>query len=146
MFLSMMYGGLDILNKESNYENPRQSQILSVAQDIVYGVSEGKKWTPKHVGLGSTLHQSTRLKKLVNLFYRAGHCLPYTDLLYVDTALAEHSLSKMDTETGNLLPVNLTPNRFTHFTVDNIDINDSTLDCKDTFHATQIAAWQRGPE
>ena len=80
MFLSMMYGGLDILDKESNYENPRQSQILSVAQDIAYGVSEGKKWTPKHVGLGSPLHQSTRSKKLVNLFHRAGHCLPYTDL------------------------------------------------------------------
>ena len=52
----------------------------------------------------------------------------------------------MDTETGNLLPVNLTPNRFSHFTADNIDINDSTLDGKDTFHATQVAAWQRGPE
>ena len=52
----------------------------------------------------------------------------------------------MDTETRNLLPVNLTPNRFTHFTVDNIDINDSTLDGKDTFHATQVAAWQRVPE
>ena len=145
MFLSMVYGGLEILDKESDYENPRQSQILSVAQDIVYGVSEGKKWTPKHVGLGSTLHQSTRSKKLVTLFHRAGHCLPYTDLLRVDTALAEHSLSTMDKETGNILPVNLTPTRFTHFTADNIDINDSTLDGKDTFHATQVAAWQRGP-
>ena len=61
IFLSVMYGGLDILDKESNYENPRQSQILSVAQDIVYGVSEGKKWPLKHVGLGTTLHQSTSL-------------------------------------------------------------------------------------
>ena len=52
----------------------------------------------------------------------------------------------MDTETGKLLPVNLTPNRFSHFTADNIDINDSTLDGKDTFHATQVAALQRGPE
>jgi hypothetical protein len=26
----------------------------------------------------------------------------------------------------------------------NIDINDSTLDGKNTFHATQMAAWQRG--
>ena len=65
----MMYGGLEILDKELNYENPRQSQILSVAQVIVYGVSEDKKCTPKHVGLGSTLHQSTLSKKLVNLFH-----------------------------------------------------------------------------
>jgi hypothetical protein len=33
---------------------------------------------------------------------------------------------------------------FTHFTADNIDISDSTLDGKNTFHATQMAAWQRG--
>ena len=109
----MLYGGLEILNKESDYENPRQSQIRSVAQDKVYGVSEGKIWTPKHVGLGSTIHQSTRSKMLVTLFHRAGHCLPYIFLLRVDTALAEHSLSTMEKETGNLLPVNLTPTRFT---------------------------------
>ena len=30
------------------------------------------------------------------------------------------------------------------FTTDNIDINDSTLDGKNTFHATQMVAWQRG--
>ena len=33
---------------------------------------------------------------------------------------------------------------FTLFTADNIDINDSTLDGKNTVHATQMAAWQRG--
>lgn len=29
---------------------------------------------------------------------------------------------------------------------DNIDINEGTLDGQNTFHATQCAAWQRGPE
>ena len=37
------------------------------------------------------------------------------------------------------------PDRFVHFTCDNIDINDSSLDGKNSFHATQVAAWQRGP-
>lgn len=32
-----------------------------------------------------------------------------------------------------------------HFTSENIDINDAILDGKNTFHATQMAAWQRGP-
>ena len=32
------------------------------------------------------------------------------------------------------------------FTADNIDINDSLLDGKDTFHATQVPGWQRGPD
>ena len=75
MFHSMLYGGLKILDKDLNYENPRQSQILSMTQVKAYGVSEGKKWTSKHVGLGSTLHKSTRSKKLVNLFHQCTQCI-----------------------------------------------------------------------
>ena len=32
------------------------------------------------------------------------------------------------------------------FTADNVDINDSLLDGKDNFHATQVPGWQRGPD
>ena len=32
------------------------------------------------------------------------------------------------------------------FTADKIDINDSLLNGKDTFHATQVPGWQRGPD
>ena len=32
------------------------------------------------------------------------------------------------------------------FTADNIDINDSLLNGKETFHATQVPSWQRGPD
>jgi hypothetical protein len=49
-----MYGGQDILNQDGNPEDSKstkQTKILSVCQDIVYGVSEGRKWTPKHIGL-----------------------------------------------------------------------------------------------
>lgn len=52
----------------------------------------------------------------------------------------------MDSETGAVTPLNFIPGRFTHFTCDNIDINDSKFDGKNTFHATQMAAWQRGLE
>ena len=51
----------------------------------------------------------------------------------------------MDTQTGTVTPPNLVPNKFVHYTADNIDILDETLDGKQTFHATQLAAWQRGP-
>ena len=47
--------------------------MLLCAQDIACGVSGGTKWTPKHVELGSTLRQVTRLKDLVKLFNKAGH-------------------------------------------------------------------------
>ena len=46
---------------------------------------------------------------------------------------------------GSVLPPNLVKDRFVHFSADNIDINDRILDGENTFHATQVAAWQRGP-
>jgi hypothetical protein len=90
-----VYGGQDILNQDGNPEDSKstkQTKILSVCQDIVYGVSEGRKWTPKHIGLSCTLHQMTRSKQLVNLFHSAGHTLNYHDVLKIDTGLAEKSL------------------------------------------------------
>ena len=94
-FLNLVYGGQDILNQDSNpedFKSTKQATILSVCQDIVYGVSEGRKWTPKHIGLPCTLHQMTRPKQLVNLFHSAGHILNYHDVLKIDTGLAEKSL------------------------------------------------------
>ena len=63
-----------------------------------------------------------------------------------DTALAKHTFSSMNTSNGTVTPINLAEGRFIHFTADDIDINEGTLDGQNTFHATQYAAWQRGPE
>ena len=52
----------------------------------------------------------------------------------------------MNPENGTVIPSNLAQGNFVHFTADNIDINEGTLDGQDTFHATQYAAWRRGPE
>jgi len=82
----------------------------------------------------------------VQLFHHAGHIIGSDNVLQVDIALAEHTLKSMNNITGAVTPPNFVPDRFVHFTCDNIDINDSSLYGKDSFHATQIAAWQRGPE
>jgi len=69
MFLKVLYGGQSVL--EDDQENVddecdvacvTDDRIIAVAQDIVYEASNGRMWTPKHVGLGSTLHQATRSK------------------------------------------------------------------------------------
>jgi hypothetical protein len=86
----------------------------------------------------------TRSKQLVNLFHSAGHTLNYDDVLKIDTGLAEKSLESLDVNNGCFVPHNVKDKVFTHFTAYNIDINDSTLEGKNTFHATQMAAWQRG--
>ena len=154
MFIRMTFGGLTLLeggpeDEEITLEKKEadtQMRVLSVAQDLVYNVMGEKHWTPKHVGLASTLHQATRSKELVNSFHNAGHTISYHGLLQVDTVMAEKTLQAMDAETGAVTPPNFVHGRFTHFACGNIDINDSKLDGKNTFHATQMAGWQRGPE
>jgi hypothetical protein len=140
MFLNVLLRGQTLIDCDSETEGKgsvkHQTLILSLAQDIVYAVSEGKRWTPKHIGLASTLHQLTRSKHLVELFHRAGHILSYKQVLKIDTALAEHTLQSMNRDNGAVVPPNLSSDVFTHYTADNIDINDSTLDGKNTFHAT----------
>ena len=57
----MMVSGDDTLSNENvEFQNDR---ILSVAQYLAYGCSAGKKWTTKHIGLSSTLHQMTRSRQ-----------------------------------------------------------------------------------
>lgn len=148
MFLRLLFGEQKLLHGETVEEKEAEARIkvLSCAQDIVYGVSGGKKWTPKHIGLGSTLHQVTRSKDLVKLFSKAGHILSYDQILQVDTSLAESVLKTLDHDTGGVMPPNLVRDKFVHFSADTIDILDETMDCKNTFNATQIAAWQRGAE
>lgn len=155
MFIGLMFGGHSLLERSPNDEEDitldrkeadTQTRVLSVAQELVYNVTGRKHWMPKHVGLASNLHQATCSKELVKLFHNAGHTISYHSLLQVDTAMAEKTLQAMDPETVAVTPPNFVHGRFTHFTCDNIGINDSTLDGKNTFHATQMAGWQRGPE
>ena len=113
-------------------------QALSIAQDVVFCASKGRKWTPKHVGLANAVHQETRSKRLVQMLHSAGHCISYKQLLTVTTGLAEAVLCSADAATGATVPPNLVPGKFVHFAVDNIDILDESLDGKDTFHATQV--------
>lgn len=146
MLLRLIFGGQEMLEVgcSGNNEDLTRSRVLSVAQDLVYCVSGGRKWTPKHIGLANTIHQATRSKDLVQLLNKAGHCLSYEQVLQVDTSLAESTLKSMDQATGAIIPPNIEVNKFIHYTTDNIDILDETLDGKNTFHATQMAMWQRG--
>ena len=59
-FLSFLFVGMDIL--EGERENPLDDSdakraICSIVQDIIYGVSNHKKLTPRHIGLSLALHQ-----------------------------------------------------------------------------------------
>ena len=120
MLLKLIFGGQEALEYDSaeNDEELVRSRVLSIAQDLVYCVSGGKKWTPKYVGLASALHQATRSKDLVKLFNKAGHRLSYEQVLQIDTSLAESTLKSLDHTTGAIIPPNIMANKFIHNTCD----------------------------
>ena len=106
--------------------------------------------TPKHIGIGLTIHQATRSKQLVQLLQAAGHSVNYDTVLRMDNTIANDILESYK-ESGNLfVPRNFTgttePAGYTCFAVDNIDINEETLSGMGTFHATQAAAFRRKEE
>ncbi|MES9882794.1 MAG: hypothetical protein ABW185_18150, partial [Sedimenticola sp.] len=101
------------------------------------------KLTPKHVGLGMAIHQATRSKALVNLVHAAGHCISYTQVRQIDTSIAKLEIETMAANDDVPMPVNIEPGQFVQFAADNIDIIEETLDGKETFHATQMVAFQR---
>ena len=99
LFLSLLLGKGDCLTTTESIidENVQCSiilhnRILSVAQDLIYIQSDGRKVTPKHAGLALTLHQRTRSKELVTIFNKAGHCASYEQVLQFYTAMANVSL------------------------------------------------------
>ena len=87
----------------------------------------------------------TRSRQLVSLFHKTDHTICYKDVLRVDISLAEETLRSMNYENDAVIPPILVNGKFVHFSAENIDINDATLDGENIFHGTQIAAWERGP-
>ena len=131
MFLNLLLGGQRLLEgddlEDNNNEDRRQVRITSIAQDLMYTANGDKFLTPKHIAMASTLHQATRSKELVNMFHQAGHVISYREITKLDTALAKKTLETMDA-TGAVVPTNLVKGRFVHFSADNVDINEYTMD------------------
>ena len=101
MFIQLVLGGQSLFDFDTDLDDSVeqcnkakvQNITFSLAQDLVYNATGGKNWiTPKHIGLVSTLHQTTRSKELVQLFHNAGHTISYENVLQVDNALAESTL------------------------------------------------------
>lgn len=116
-------------------------ESLSIAQDLMYTANGDKFLTPKHIGLACALHQATRSKELVNMFLQAGHVMSYREVIKLDTELAKTTLETMGDD-GAIVPQNLVKGRFVHFSADNVDINEYTLDGKGTFHSSGcLATW-----
>ena len=138
-FLSVLFGGTDVFDEESSHLD---DHITSIAKNICYLVSKKKKLTPKHIGLGLTLHQATRSEKLVDLFHAAGHVIGMDTIRQLETTI--HTTQPHVYILNELVPCS--PNRIVLASCDNIDVLEETIDGKNTFHCTQMMLWQRGME
>ena len=74
-----------MLDNDQTLIDKLHNNICSTAQDIIYLASAKKKLTPKHIGLGLTLHQATRSEKLVEMFHAAGHTIGMDTIRHIDT-------------------------------------------------------------
>ena len=95
---------------------PLHRQVLSLGQDLVYMSSSGKCRTPKHLGLGISLHQVTQSEAVVKLINRFGNCIGYDEVSRMDTCWSEEQINA-----NSSLPVNMVPGKITRVAADNFN-------------------------
>lgn len=144
MFLCMLLSQDSDIETE-NVSGKQKTHILSIEQDIIYASSKGRILTPKHIGLGISVHHATRSKSLVQLLHASGHCISYEKVTRIETAIAKQQCDQFKNNDNLFALANIVNSKFVQFAADNIEIIEDTIDGKGTFHATQMAAFQRGP-
>ena len=119
-----------------------ERKIIMVGQDLIHCASHARVKLPKQVGLAMCVKHLTGSKQLITLLNRMGHCSSYEEIAQVETSLANESLARSD-YSGVLIPTNINPGAFIQMAADNNDINEETIDGKNTTHATTLAIYQR---
>ena len=148
-FLSILLGGMNMdQTKTSRKDNNNlERSVLNIAQDTVYAASKGRKLTPKHIGLGVSIHQLTRSENLVNMVNKAGHCVGYDTVRRIDTIIANEVLDNFESGAGVFIPEGIKHTddggEIVLSSFDNIDTIEETLDGNGTSHYTQMAVWQQ---
>ena len=133
----------DYVDVTAGLSEADERHVLMIGQDILHSATHGRIKTPKHVGLAMSVRHLTGSKQLITMLNRMGHCSSYDEVEAVDTSLAMEVLAKSET-TGVVIPSNIVPGGFIQAAADNNDINEETLDGKQTTHATTIVLFQRG--
>ena len=55
--------------------NQNKFKIMSLAQDLIYLRSKGRRFTPKHVGLAFWLWHKFKSSMLIDFIHALGHCI-----------------------------------------------------------------------
>lgn len=115
--------------------------VLSLGQDIIHMVTNGRVKTPKHVALPLAIKHMTGSVEPVSLLNRFGHGLSRMHLCEVETAMCLDRLSMQETH-HKYVPSNIVAGTFVTMCWDNIDFHEETLSGATT-HCTNGIMVQR---
>ena len=100
----------------------------SYAQDIIYGVSNGRTKTPKSILLPSCIKSLTNCTELINIVCRYGHCISFTILEELETEYAINLIQDAQIDPNFVfIPEELVPDTPIITVWDNIDQLEETL-------------------
>ena len=128
-FLSQVISG----KTAAQSSNKTVSLSTSIAEDICSAATQGKWKMPKHFLLGITLHHLTGSSRIITLINRYGHCSSYSQVLELETAMANQIMIH-----NSILPSNISSsnNKVAMVCFDNFDINEETPSGSGTTHTT----------
>ena len=118
LFVRLLFGSIHVAHEDIEKYCKIDQTVCSIAQDIVYGVSNRRKLTPKHVGLGLALHQATRSEALVQLFHAANHTIVIDTVRRIDTTIAQNIIDRFAKNGYVYIPENIVNDRMLHCSCD----------------------------
>ena len=107
-----------------------KTKVVSIAQDLIYAESNGKKQTHKSLALGMTVRQMTGSIRLLKILHGLGHTASIDTVYRHDSALALASSNGQEI----IIPRNMNPEAFTTIVWDNNDFSEETLSGTGTTH------------
>ena len=107
--------------------------IMSIGQDLQYSVSQGQYRPPKHIILSSAIKSLTGNVECIKILNRLGHCVSYSILEEIDTALVLQKLAMLP-RIGFPLPSNIMLYMDVTLGWDNVNRLEETLSGAGTSH------------
>ena len=119
----------------SNFTKTEQNSRFanSIAQDLLYSASNGRKKVPKRVQLGLSVKWKTGSVSVIRWLNRYGHCISYDEINATETILAEEQVHMQTTR--RYVPNNIQPGLPITFVYDTCD-HDAESIYNVTVHGT----------
>ena len=120
------------MDKNVEISSKEDAKVVSIAQDLIYAESKGKKQTHKSLALGMAVRQMTGSVRLLKVLHGLGHTASADTVSKHDTALAIISNNGDGKEIK--IARNILKNMFTTLVWDSNDFNEEMLSGKGTTH------------